>query len=37
MIRSKNINLSRWWWRFCMHFPNAARKLSRLGNKKVLR
>ena len=36
MIRSKNINLSRWWWKFCMRFPNAARKLIRLGNKKLL-
>lgn len=36
MVRSKNINLTRWWWRFCMRFPNAARKLIRLGNKKLL-
>lgn len=36
MIRSKNINLSRWWWRFCMRFPNAARKLIRAGTKKLL-
>jgi cation diffusion facilitator CzcD-associated flavoprotein CzcO len=36
MVRSKNINLSRWWWKFCMRFPNAARKLIRLGNKKLL-
>lgn len=36
MVRSKNINLARWWWRFCQRFPNAARKLIRLGNKKLL-
>ena len=36
MIRSKNINLSRWWWRFCQRFPNAARKLIRAGTKKLL-
>ena len=36
MIRSKNINLTRWWWRFCMRFPNAARKLIRAGAKRLL-
>jgi cation diffusion facilitator CzcD-associated flavoprotein CzcO len=36
MVRSKNINLTRWWWYFCMRYPNAARKLIRLGTKRFL-